>query len=168
MAPILVITSLVTGLADSFLYGIFFILFILSTYFLYLRQAKFAGLENRKRNKWLASCLIKPAISSNIFMFVCVTSVKFYALSIRCPFLQLFWQDWVIVFIRMCQAFLGRASPQSYYGTLASSTAMARGIFMGLSILTGEIMIVSPKKACRLRDSFDGLPALPYVDRLGT
>jgi hypothetical protein len=77
-ASFLVTSSLVTGLVVTFLYGIFFILFIASTYFLFARHAKLAGPHNG--NKLRLRYLIKPTILFNILMFICVTLVRSFHL----------------------------------------------------------------------------------------
>jgi hypothetical protein len=73
--PLLVSTSLVTGLVVSVFYGVFFVLFIASTYFLFLRQVRLARAHNDSELRM--RYFLKPAILFNILMFLCVTLVKF-------------------------------------------------------------------------------------------
>jgi len=115
----LVSVSLATVCIESFLYGIFFILFLLSTYLLFTRHQ----LTSPKRSP--LSILATPFFSATLCIFVTITA------------------HWILTFIRLFEAFvLSGQTPLDFYGDLKQITEVVKTGFLMASLVIGDSMII--------------------------
>jgi len=137
--PLLAV-NLTTACIESFFYGIFFLLTVLSVYLLVVRH-------NSAKTK--RSIFLTPFFPSTLLIFATVTGVSIYFGGKRITLrrdLTCILQHWIVTFKRLFDAliyFNSGKTPVSYFANVRLPTEIAKTSFLVLTLFIGDSMIVS-------------------------
>ncbi|TFK38844.1 hypothetical protein BDQ12DRAFT_682592 [Crucibulum laeve] len=115
---LLVSVNLATVCIESFLYGMFFILFVTSLYLLAVRQ---------KTTNAGGSVFLTPLVFGSILIFVTITS------------------HWICTFLRLFQAFVtfnGGTTPFEFYDDPTQTSGVVKTGVLMASLIIGDAMII--------------------------
>ncbi|HEV7736799.1 MAG TPA: hypothetical protein VGO47_05420 [Chlamydiales bacterium] len=142
----LISVTFALGLVTPFLYGIFVVLFITSTYLLILRRMK--STENHKIS---FKTFLTPIICFNILMFLTVTAVGI--LNNQIPLsIHISDQGCLLICIRVFQVgafFNGSITPAYFYADLAYTIEVVKTPFTIASQAIADVLIVRSFTSCR-------------------
>lgn len=140
----LVSANLAALCVGSVLYGIFFVLAVLSIYLLVLRRREIAAkspVASAPRPIYLT-----PIIVAAIAISITITGVRNSLPSCSVGSISVYEQHWIVTVVRLFDAFVnfdGGARPAAFYGEQSQPTQVVKTVSISITFLIADVMLVS-------------------------